>query len=85
MRVCSKDNPRWHNVIFYLKDGGIMTDLHELNKDTPAKEKDTAGSASNDSAQTHRRLEHEADKLANRGNERQRNEDQGEFSNIAPV
>jgi len=63
----------------------MMTDLHELNKDTPAEGKDTAGSASNDPAQTHRRLEHEADKLADRGNERQRDDDQGEFSNIGPV
>jgi hypothetical protein len=63
----------------------MMTDLRELNKDTPAEGKNNSGSASNDPAQTHRRLEREADKLADRGNERQRDDDQGEFSNIAPV
>jgi hypothetical protein len=63
----------------------MMTDLRELNKDTPAEEKNIPGSASNDSAQTHHRLEREADKLANRGNERQRDDDSDEFSNIGPV
>lgn len=63
----------------------MMTDLGELNKDTPAEGKNSAGSASNDPAQAHRRLEHEADKLADRGNERQRNDDQSEFSNVGPV
>ena len=63
----------------------MMTDLHDLNKDTPAEGKNTAESASNDPAQAHRRLEHEADKLANRGKERQHKDDQGEFSNIGPV
>jgi hypothetical protein len=63
----------------------MMTDLHELNKDTPTEGKNDPGSASNDPAQTHRRLEREADKLANRGNERQRNDDQDEFSNVGPV
>lgn len=62
-----------------------MTDLHELNKDTPAAGKNEPGSASDDPAQTHRRVERQADKLAERGNERQRDDDSGEFSNVGPV
>jgi hypothetical protein len=63
----------------------MMTDLSELNKGTPAVGKNDPGSATDDAAQSHRRVEREADKIAERGKERQRNEDQGEFSNVGPV
>ena len=63
----------------------MMTDLRELNKDTPAAGKNDPGSARDDAAQTHRRVEREADKAAERGLDRQRNDDEGEFSNIGPV
>ena len=63
----------------------MMTDLRELNKDTPATGKNGPGSASDDPAQTHRRVEREADKAAERGIDRQRNDDEGEFSNLGPV
>ncbi len=62
-----------------------MTDLSELNKDTPAVGKDNPGSATDDAAQAHRRVEREADKAAERGKERQRIDDSGEFSNVGPV
>jgi hypothetical protein len=62
-----------------------MTDLSELNKDTPAVGKDTPGSATNDAAQAHRRVEREADKAAGRAKDRQEKDDSGEFSNIGPV
>jgi hypothetical protein len=80
-----KDNPDYRTIISFLKEGGMMADLHELNKDTPAEGKNIPGSASDDPAQTHRRLEREAEKLANRGNERQRDDDADEFRNIGPV
>lgn len=38
-----------------------------------------------ESLQAHRRVEREADKAAERGKERQRKDDQGEFSNVGPV
>jgi hypothetical protein len=63
----------------------MMTDLHELNKDTPAVKKDDPGSATDDAAQSHRRVEREADKAAERGKDRQRRDDDDEFSNIGPV
>ncbi|HEY5256268.1 MAG TPA: hypothetical protein VIJ53_16550 [Acidobacteriaceae bacterium] len=62
-----------------------MTDLRELNKDTPAVGKNEPGSAANDAAQSHRRVEREADKAAERGRDRQQKDDSGEFSNIGPV
>lgn len=63
----------------------MMTDLRELDKDTPAVGTDDRGSAADDAARSHRRVEHEADKAAERGKDRQRNDDSGEFSNIGPV
>ena len=63
----------------------MMTDLRDLNKDTPAVEKNDPGSATDDAAQSHRRMEHLADKAAERGRDRQQKDDTGEFSNIAPV
>lgn len=62
-----------------------MTDLRELNKDTPAVGTNDSGSTTDDAAQSHRRLEREADKAAERGKDRQRRDDEGEFSNIGPV
>ncbi len=62
-----------------------MTDLRELNKDTPAAGKNDPESAANDAAQSHRRVEREADKAAERGRDRQQKDDSGEFSNIGPV
>jgi hypothetical protein len=62
-----------------------MTDLSELNKDTPAVGKKDTGSATDDAARSHRRVEREADKAAERGKDRQQKDDLGEFSNIAPV
>jgi hypothetical protein len=63
----------------------MMTDLSELNKDTPAVGKNDPGSATDDAAQAHRRVEREADKAAERGKDRQRSNDEGEFSNVGPV
>jgi hypothetical protein len=63
----------------------MMTDLRELNKDTPAVGNNEPGSPANDAAQSHRRVEREADKAAERGRDRQRKDDSGEFSNIGPV
>ena len=63
----------------------MMTDLSELNKDTPAVEKNGPGSATDDAAQAHRRVEREADKAAERGKDRQQKNDSGEFSNVGPV
>lgn len=62
-----------------------MTDLRELNKDTPAAGKNDPGSATDDAAQLHRRVEHEADKAAERGRDRQQKDDADEFSNVGPV
>jgi hypothetical protein len=63
----------------------MMTDLGDLNKDTRAVGNNDPGSATDDAAQAHRRLEHEANKAAERGKDRQRRDDEGEFSNIGPV
>lgn len=62
-----------------------MTDLSELNKNTPAVGKDDRGTTTEDATQAHRRIEREADKAAERGKDRQRKDDSDEFSNIAPV
>lgn len=63
----------------------MMTDLRELNKDTPAVGKNDPGQATDDAAQSHRRMEREADKAAERGKDRQQKNDSGEFSNIGSV
>jgi hypothetical protein len=81
----NKTNPEYRNFIFYSKEGGIMTDLRELNKDTPAAGKNDPGSASDDAAQSHRRVERETDKAAERGKDRQQKNDSGEFSNVGPA
>ena len=60
-----------------------MTDLRELNKDTPAVGKNDT--ATDDVAKSHRRVEREADRAAERGKDRQQKDDSGEFSNIGPV
>lgn len=62
-----------------------MTDIHDLNKDTPAVGKNEGRAVTDDAAQAHRRVEREANKAAERGNERQRKDDPDEFSNIGPV
>jgi hypothetical protein len=63
----------------------MMTDLSELNKDTPAVGTDDRGPATDDATQAHRRVEREANKAAERGKDLQRTNDQGEFSNVGPV
>jgi hypothetical protein len=63
----------------------MMTDLSELNKDTPAVGTDNRGPVTDDAAQAHRRVEHEANKAAERGRDRQQKDDLGEFSNVGPV
>jgi hypothetical protein len=63
----------------------MMTDLSELNKDTPAVGTNDRASTTDDAAQAHRRVEREADKAAERGKDRQRRDDEGEFSNIGSV
>jgi hypothetical protein len=62
-----------------------MTDLRELNQDTPAVGTHDSGSESEDAARSHRRVEREADKAAERAKDRQHKDDSGEFSNIGPV
>jgi hypothetical protein len=64
------------------REGGMMTDLSELNKDTPAVGTDDRGPVTDDATQAHRRVEREADKAAERGKDRQKTNDQGEFSNM---
>ncbi|MGA8289696.1 MAG: hypothetical protein WB950_13385 [Acidobacteriaceae bacterium] len=63
----------------------MMTDLRELNKDTPAVGKNDPGSATDDAARSHRRVEREADKAAGRAIDREQKNDSGEFSNVGPV
>lgn len=62
-----------------------MTDLRELNKDTPAVGTDDRGTTTDNATQAHRRMERGADKAAERGKDRQGRDDADEFSNIAPV
>ena len=63
-----------------------MTDIHDLNKDTPAVGANDRQSGTETAEQAaHRRVEHEADKAAERGRERQKEDDSGEFSNVGPV
>jgi hypothetical protein len=72
----------WCDGIRWLRDemkarrqeGGMMTDLSELNKDTPAVGNDNRGTAT-DEVEAHRRVEREADKAAERGKDRQRSDD----------
>ena len=63
-----------------------MAEILDLNRNTPTKPLDTnVEPEDKESAQAHRRVEREADKIAERGKERQRNDDPGEFSNVGPV
>jgi hypothetical protein len=62
-----------------------MTDIHDVNKDTPAVGKNEGGAVTDDAAKAHRRVEREANKAAERGIERQQKDDPGEFSNVGPV
>ena len=62
-----------------------MADIHDLNENTPAKTPAGSGTKSSEAEQTHRRVEHEATKLAERGKEREKKEDPEEFSNIGPA
>lgn len=62
-----------------------MTDIHDLNKDTPAAGKNEGRAVTDEAAQAHRRVEREANKAAERGKERQQKDDPGEFSNVGPV
>lgn len=60
-----------------------MTDIHDLNKDTQATS--TSGPDTDEAGQAHRRVEREANKAAERGRERQKKDDPGEFSNVGSV
>ena len=63
-----------------------MAEILDLNRNTPTKPLDTdIEREDKEAAQAHRRVEREADKIAERGKERQRNDDPGEFSNVGPV
>lgn len=62
-----------------------MTDIHDLNKDTPAVGTKDRGPATDEAEQEHRRVEREANKAAERGLKRQEKDDLGEFSNVGPV
>ena len=62
-----------------------MTDIHDLNKDSPAVGTNDPGPALDEAGKAHRRVERAADKAADRANERQRKDDPGEFSNIGPI
>ena len=63
-----------------------MAEILDLNRNTPMKPLDaTVEGKEKESLQAHRRVEREADKAAERGKERQRQNDQGEFSNVGPV
>ncbi len=63
-----------------------MAEILDLNRNTPMKPLDaTVEGEKKESLQAHRRVEREADKAAERGKERQRQNDQGEFSNVGPV
>ncbi|HET9099734.1 MAG TPA: hypothetical protein VFN62_05045 [Acidobacteriaceae bacterium] len=63
-----------------------MAETLDLNRNTPTQPLDTTVKPEGEeSAKTHRRVEREADKLAERGNERQRDDDSREFSNVGPV
>lgn len=62
-----------------------MTDIHDLNKDTPVAGKNEGRPATEEAAQAHRRVEREANKAAERGKERQQKDDPDEFSNVGPV
>ncbi len=62
-----------------------MTDIQDLNKDTPAVDTNDRRSGSDEAEQAHRRVEREANKAAERGRERQKKDDPGEFSNVGPV
>ncbi len=60
-----------------------MTDIHDLNKNTPATT--PTERVTSDAEKAHQRVEREANKAAERGMNRERKDDEGEFSNIGPV
>lgn len=62
-----------------------MTDIHDLNKNTPAPTPAERGAASNEAEKAHQRVEREANKAAERGINRERKDEPGEFSNVGPV
>ena len=63
-----------------------MAEILDLNRNAPMKPLDaTVEGEEKESTQAHRGVEREADKAAERGKERQRQNDQGEFSNVGPV
>ena len=62
-----------------------MADIHDLNKNTPAKTPTGSGTKSSEAEQAHRRVEREAMNIAKRGEETQKKDDPEEFSNIAPA
>ena len=63
-----------------------MAEILDLNRNAPMKPLDaTVEGEEKESTQAHRRVEREADKAAERGKERKRQNDQGEFSNVGPV
>jgi hypothetical protein len=63
-----------------------MTDLSDLNKNTPAKQSETVESQ-REAELAHRRMEREAMKGAKRAGEREHEDEKGndEFKNIGPV
>ena len=63
-----------------------ITDLSDLNKNTPATPTGTP-SDEHEKELTHRRVEHEAMKAAKRAGERENRDEKGndEFKNIGPV
>ncbi len=63
----------------------MADEIHDLNKNTPAKTPGGSGKESNEAERAHRRVENEATKLAERGKDRERKEDTEEFSNIGPA
>lgn len=62
-----------------------MTDIHDLNKNTPVPTPAERGAASSEAEKAHQRVEREANKAAERGINRERKDEPGEFSNVGPV
>ncbi len=68
-----------------MADPDELTDLSDLNKDTPVNQNDTR--SSEDEEHRRRHLEQEAMKAAKRAGERENRDELGndEFKNIGPV
>ena len=60
-----------------------MTDMHDLNKNTPATT--PTEHATSEAEKAHQRVERDANKAAERGINRERKDEPGEFSNVGPV